>query len=323
MERSSKRGGADLSKFRVLERSSPEDLRILREALRSGLDDVAGGEPVMEAALTHVLAHPGNLGRARICLATGRRVGLDSEAALALAMAVEYFHTASLVFDDLPCMDDADERRHAPCVHKVYGEPAAVLAGLALVNRAYRLVWTGMSGAGFAERQRASGYVDACLGVFGLLGGQSQDLHDQGAAGRESGVMEVARLKTVPLLRLAVLLPVILTGGSERLVQVLERLCVFRGLAYQIADDLKDVTDSDVGAGKTSGRDEALGRPNLARAAGLDGAIARLARLNHLGDRTMAMLPGGAAQWSFLDLIRPRESVAECPAEQPRTMAVS
>lgn len=320
MERSNNNVVADLGKFRVLDRNTCADERILREALRSGLDDVAGGEPVLEAALTHVLAHPGNLGRARICLAIGRRLGMDSEAALSLAVGVEYFHTASLVFDDLPCMDDAEERRHAPCVHTLYGDSAAVLAGLALVNRAYTLMWRGMAGAGISDRQRAGDYVDACLGVLGLLGGQSLDLHDRGAAGRESGVMEVARLKTVPLLRLAVLLPVILTGGSERLVQLLERFCEFRGLAYQIADDLKDVGGSARDHGKTTGRDEALGRPNLARATSLDAARNRLARLNRLGDRALAMLPGPAAQWKFLDLIRPQDKERASLADPSRAM---
>ena len=104
-------------------------------------------------------------------------------------------------------------------------------------------------------------------------------------------------------------------------MQLLERFCVVRGLAYQIADDLKDLGDPGAGAGKTSGRDEALGRPNLARAAGLAGAVDRLRRLNRLGDRTLTMLPGGAASWKFLDLIRPQDPLTERPMEQAMAVA--
>lgn len=298
-------------KISLLDRSAERDLKLLREALRTGFDDVAGGEPLLEASLTYVLAHPGNLGRAKVCLAVGRVVGLPQKEALALAMGVEYFHTASLVFDDLPCMDDALARRQVPCVHRLYGDSAAVLTGLALVNRAYRLVWRAQAGAEIGAGLRASDYVDHCLGVFGLLGGQSSDLHNSTAQESARGVMAVARMKTVPLLQMAVVLPVLLTGGSGRLVQLLERYCVLRGLAYQIADDLKDVLEKSAAVGKTTGRDEALGRPNLVAAIGAAGARGRLARLNRLGDRVLDQLPGGAAQWSLLNALRPKEETRD------------
>jgi geranylgeranyl diphosphate synthase type II len=309
-------------KISLLDRSAEGDLKTLREALRTGFDDVAGGEARLEASLTHILAHPGNLGRAKVCLAVGRVVGLPQEEALALAMGVEYFHTASLVFDDLPCMDDAHERRQVPCVHRLYGDSAAVLSGLALVNRAYRLIWQAMAGAEIEDRLRSSDYVDRCLGVFGLLGGQSRDLHDPSALETAEGVMDVARMKTVPLLQMAIVLPVMLTGGSERLIQLLERYCVLRGLAYQIADDLKDVTAGSEEVGKTTGRDEALGRPNLVSAIGVEGARVRLARLNRLGDRVLDQLPGGTAQWSLLNALRPKDVMMNQPNEQQMASAV-
>lgn len=290
-----------------------EDLLTLREAFRAAFDDVTSGDPLIVASLAHVLAHPGHLGRAATCLAVGRGVGLETNRTLKLAIGVEYLHTASLVFDDLPCMDNASTRRHAPCVHRVHGESTAILSALALVNRAYTLIWEGLAGGEIRDRLRAGEYLDSALGVFGLLGGQSRDLHDVEAHQSTTGVRQIATMKTVPLLRVAVVLPVIISGGSRRLVQLLERYCLFRGLAYQIADDLKDLSGTGLETGKTSGRDADLGRPNLALAGGFEAAIAELQHLNRLGDRALRALPGGWRQWGFLDRLRPEVPTASPP----------
>lgn len=247
------------------------------------------------------------------CFASGRSAGLERNHALKLAIAVEYFHTASLIFDDLPCMDDADTRRHAPCVHRTHGESAAVLAGLALITRAYSLIGEGIAFASLPDHLKATSYIDQALGVFSLLGGQSRDLHDSRSSRSPHGVLAIARMKTVPLLRLAALLPVIITGGSPRLIQLLERYCLFVGLAFQIADDLKDFVGPVDTSGKTGGRDLALGRPNLVLAGGAQSALQLIERLNRLGDKTVSQLPGSPAQWRFLDRLR-----TAVPAMQPR-----
>ncbi len=93
------------------------------------------------------------------------------------AVALEYFHTASLLFDDLPCMDNALERRGAPCVHLAFGEEGAILTALALINRAYALTWRAVAGCPQVRQVRALAYIEHCLGVEGLLNGQSLDLH--------------------------------------------------------------------------------------------------------------------------------------------------
>ena len=189
------------------------DETLIREAFRSRLA-VSGGDGVLSSAVRHVLEHEGSMVGAKACLVAARVGGLKAETALDLAVAVEYFHAASLIFDDMPAMDDAEERRHAPCVHRLYGEGAAVLAGLAFVNRAYALLWNGMESGDPANRKRAAAYADRCLGMSGLLAGQSRDLHGGSAASSEREVMKVAFLKTAPLLRLAVVLPLIVSGNG-------------------------------------------------------------------------------------------------------------
>src|ERR1035437_7354689 len=96
-------------------------------------------DPHFEEALRHVLDNPGSLVRPRLVYEDAMAYGLDPAHAQDLAIALEYFHTASLLFDDLPCMDNAQERRGAPCAHIVFGEAGAILSALALINRAYGL----------------------------------------------------------------------------------------------------------------------------------------------------------------------------------------
>ena len=100
--------------------------------------------------------------------------GLDATAAQDLAIALEYFHTASLIFDDLPCMDNATERRGVPCVHFAFGEAAAILTALALINRAYALdLARSLDGSSPAIQSRALAYIEQLLGVEGCSTGRA------------------------------------------------------------------------------------------------------------------------------------------------------
>ncbi len=111
-------------------------------------------------------------------------------------------------------------------------------------------------------------------------------------------------MKTADLLRLTVVLPAILGRATRREIQLLDRLALFRGLAYQAADDLKDVFQESSLSGKTGGRDHSLGRPNLVATEGTEGAIRRFLRLNAIADRLQASLPGALGQWQTLNMLR-------------------
>ena len=223
-----------------------------------------------------------------------------------LAIAIEYFHSASLLFDDLPCMDNADERRGALCVHQVYGEAAAILAALALINRAYALLWQALAGLPPGRQSASLAYVEKWLGVEGLLNGQSQDLHFAGLARDGFSSEKVALSKTVSLIRLSLVLPALAGGAAAAELRMLERLAVFWGLSYQILDDLKDVYQKPDQTGKTADRDARLNRPNVALDLGAKNSLLRVERLMRLGDRVLTRLKRRQPSLSFMEELRLR-----------------
>ena len=277
----------------------------LQGSYTNGFGSMQRVEPRLAAALNDVVARPGSMLRAVTSYLVGMAMGLGEDAARAVACGIEYLHTSSLVFDDLPAMDDARTRRGAACVHVVHGEAIAVLAALALINRGYALLWQGINRAADpARRELAGHWLDARLGPCGLIGGQAFDL--RGWRGEQSAaeVSEVAARKTGELLRLTLTLPAIIGHGTAREIQLLDRLALLRGLAYQVADDLKDVLAQEENHGKTGGRDEELGRPNMVAAEGVAATILRFQRLQHLGDRVARTLPDIPGRWEMLKLLR-------------------
>lgn len=261
-------------------------------------------DPVLEGTLLHVLENPGSLVRPRLVHRVARAFGVGDEAARQLATALEYFHSASLLFDDLPCMDDALERRNAPCAHRVFGQASAILAALALVNRAYALTWRAVAASPQATQAQALEFVEQRLGVDGVLNGQSLDLHFSRLPQTRQMTEAIARGKTVSLIRLTLVLPAILGGASARELRCLERIALFWGLSYQIVDDLKDVIETSAQSGKTPSRDRLLGRPNLAGVLGVEAASLRLTRLIDLGDHAMRQLLRHRPEVDFLAQLR-------------------
>jgi geranylgeranyl pyrophosphate synthase len=257
-------------------------------------------EPTLGSALRHLLTHAGSMVRPRIVYRLASAFGIEEERAIDMAIALEYFHTASLVFDDLPCMDDADMRRGAPCVHIAFGESAAILAALALINRAYALVWCAIASCDPALRAPALAWMEQHLGTHGLLNGQSLDLNYSKLPHTVDTTERVAQGKTVSLISLTLVLPALAGGATPRDLQLLQRISTFWGLSYQIVDDLKDVLENPSTSGKTAARDEVLDRPNMALAIGVGGSVHRLLRLLRLGDKNLEMLIGIRPRLAFL-----------------------
>lgn len=273
----------------------------LHRALLRHLPDAARAEPALRSALRQGAEHPGKLIRGRLVLAAACRHGLAPARSAMLACAVEYFHTSSLLLDDLPCMDDAAVRRGRPCVHRRHGEATAILAALALINRAYALVGRAFAARSFTERRRATDWLDRTLGVTGLVGGQAWDLAFARTERTAALVSRVAAGKTGALLTLAVQLPALLArpGRVER--RALEALCVYWGQLYQIADDFSDLPSGATGSGKTSDRDRRLARPNLVLALGAARAQARYQRLTQQAGRALGELRRvGGERWNYL-----------------------
>ncbi|MCU0792797.1 MAG: polyprenyl synthetase family protein [Opitutaceae bacterium] len=257
-------------------------------------------ETHLDAAITQAVSEPGKLVRARLALEAGLANGLDDGEAMQLACAIEYFHTASLLLDDMPCMDDAATRRGLPCVHRRHGDATAILAALALINRAYTLAGFAFAAQSPGVRVQAIACLDACLGPSGLVGGQAADLRYGETRGGARAVAKIAAAKTGALFWSAVFLPALASQPTEAERRELKRLCVYWGLAFQALDDLADVLKSHAEAGKSTGRDSALSRPNLALVLGVHGARAGVDRLAALAGAAADRLATHGARWSYL-----------------------
>ena len=241
----------------------------------------------------------GALVRGQIAFKSLISLQTDQERALAVAVAIEYFQTASLLLDDLPCMDDAMYRRGELCAHKVYGEASTILASLALINRSYSLLWSSWDVLGLAQRKRAADAVEQCLGVEGILQGQALDLNFTPNSS-PADIISVARKKTGSLIRLSLILPAIMTATSAKELRLLEALAETWTLTYQAIDDLNDITADTFEAGKTTERDQALNRPNIALALGVEETKDRIERLSTVCRSLIGKLERCSLHWSFL-----------------------
>jgi geranylgeranyl pyrophosphate synthase len=276
----------------------------LRLAFQARLPLPQGIEPHLGGALRDTLQHPGSMVRAELAFRIACSFGLPEERSEHLAIAIEYFHTASLLFDDLPSMDDAQVRRGVPCAHRAYGEGAAILAALALINRAYALVWKTVAGLPPEVQSAGLGYLERHLGIAGLLNGQSQDLHYSRLSEDLREPQSIAMGKTVSLIRLSLVLPAIIGQAQPHEACLLDRLAIAWGLSYQTLDDLKDVLQGDGIHGKTAARDACLDRPNMALAIGVPESFDRIERLMHLSSRVIARLVHRRARLAFLRDVR-------------------
>lgn len=288
----------------LLESMEDWQRRKLKTAFTDSLSVPLDLEPHLKQALGRVLSNPGSLIRPEIALEIALSYGLPEGVATDLAIGLEYFHTASLIFDDLPSMDDALDRRGLSCVHVDYGDAGAILAALALINRAYSLIWRAAVTCPPGCQTRALLFVERLLGVDGLLNGQSMDLRYALLPHDLRTTEQIAIGKTVSLIRLTLVLPAILGGASNVELQLFERMALFWGLSYQIVDDLKDVLQPSTESGKTAARDLLLDRPNIALLLGAERAAKRLARLMGLGDRMLSRLVALNPSINFLETLR-------------------
>jgi len=284
--------------------SSSQVERTLRAALLRHLPTSSHDERGLRAALRQGADHPGKLLRGRAVFVAARHHGWSVRRAAQLATAIEYFHTSSLLLDDLPCMDDATVRRGVACVHRRHGEATAILAALALINRAYALVHDVFAAEPVTVRRRVIALLEQSLGAQGLVGGQALDLAFARSSRSPALVSRIAARKTGALFSLAVLLPSELVRPTRAERRALNALCVYWGQAYQIADDLADLAIAEAAPDKSRGRDRQLGRPNLSLALGAARAEARLARLRRQSDQALRRLRlARPARWSYLDAL--------------------
>jgi geranylgeranyl diphosphate synthase type II len=197
-------------------------------------------------AMRYSLFAGGKRIRPVLCLEAAHAVSDQAPGAMEAACALEMVHTYSLIHDDLPALDNDDFRRGRPTCHKQFGEAMAILAGDALLTRAFevlkdaRLVYELASAAGT---------------VGGMIGGQVADLEGEGQPPTAELLESIHRAKTGALLRASVRMGAIAAGADERQLDALTCYGTHTGLAFQIVDDLLDVEQSSEKLGKTAGKD--------------------------------------------------------------------
>lgn len=213
-----------------------------------------------------------------------RVCGGEIEKALPFAAALEMIHTYSLIHDDLPCMDNDALRRGKPTNHKVFGEGMAVLAGDALLNRAFEVILDPRNTQGLAADGvlRAANQLARAAGMDGMIGGQVVDLESEGKAISLERLMLLQQLKTGCLIRVAAVIGCLLAGKSDgRTMQAAEVYGDRLGLAFQIQDDLLDIEGDSAVLGKSIGKDAQSEKSTFPALLGMERCHAVVAQLTN------------------------------------------
>ncbi|MEM5311165.1 farnesyl diphosphate synthase [Paraburkholderia sp. JHI869] len=277
--------------------------RQVLDRVESALDHYLPAADVLPAplhdAMRYAVMGGGKRVRPLLCHAAGELTGATPEALDAAACALEMIHVYSLVHDDMPCMDDDDMRRGKPTVHVKYDEPTALLVGDALQSQAFVTLTSDVLSA----QRQASLVRELALasGSIGMAGGQAIDLASVGHSLTREQLETMHRLKTGALLRAAVRMGALAgeTPSAESLA-ALDKYAAAVGLAFQVVDDILDVTADSATLGKTAGKDAKDGKPTYVSIIGLDASRALAQQLR--ADAHAALEPFGARAQRLAEL---------------------
>ena len=237
-----------------IDKSIEEYSERISKALIEHLPVANDGQKSVVMAMKYSLTNGGKRLRPILVLEFCKMCGGDTEKAMAYACAVEYVHTYSLIHDDLPCMDNDDLRRGKPSCHKMYGEATALLAGDALLTHAFEIASTAdFDGAKNAD---AVSLLAQNSGVCGMIGGQVLDLKYEAASPSMSQLLTVHKLKTGAMISAACLLGCIAGDATEEQILAASKFAYYLGIAFQIKDDILDVTGDEQKLGKPVGSDK-------------------------------------------------------------------
>jgi len=222
-----------------------------------------------------------------LCTAAAEACGGEVKPSLRPACAVELVHTYSLVHDDLPCMDDDDLRRGRPTCHKVYGEGMAVLCGDALLTEAFLIL---------AETRPTTRYslrdfmveLGETAGSRKLIGGQVLDLEGEGKPLTKRELVQIHEAKTAALLTSSLRLGAMTANATDLKLRALTTFGHALGLAFQVIDDILDVTQSTEILGKTAGKDVAVEKATYPSILGLEASRREAARLTRVAMDSLA-----------------------------------
>ena len=230
----------------------------IEEILRKYLPDQTGHQQIIEEAMEYSLMAGGKRLRPMLMKETFDLFGGKGGVIEPFMAAIEMIHTYSLVHDDLPAMDNDDYRRGQKTCHIVYGEDMAILAGDALLNYAYEVATKAFD---LADQDEMMNVVEAVKilarkpGIYGMIGGQVIDVKETGHAVSKDVLDTIYELKTGALIECAMMIGAILGGASDAEIQSVEKIAHYVGVAFQIQDDILDVTGNQEVLGKPVGSD--------------------------------------------------------------------
>lgn len=266
------------------------ELKASADAIEAALDRHLGAERLsgpglapegLVAALRHGSLGGGKRLRPLLVRQAGAVFGIAPEATLMAGLAVELVHCYSLVHDDLPAMDDDDLRRGRPTVHKAYGEATAILAGDALLTEAFALLARPDAHPDPAIRIALVAELAAGAGAAGMVGGQMRDIEGETTPLDQAAIAAMQAMKTGALIRAAVRMGAILGHADASALRSLTAYAEAAGRAFQLADDILDVTATPEAMGKATGKDAAAGKQTLVSRIGLEAARRELGEVIH------------------------------------------
>jgi geranylgeranyl diphosphate synthase type II len=238
-------------------------------ALDDFLPPLKSTPQTIHKAMRYAVFAGGKRLRPILCLAAAEACGGDALKAMPAACAVEILHTYSLVHDDLPCMDDDDLRRGRPTCHKVFGEGMAVLCGDALLTEAFFI----LAQSSATPRYKSDAFIRELAlsaGSRHLIGGQVMDLEGEGKALTKAQLVAIHKAKTAALLTSSLRLGAMSVNATPAKFHALGSFGQALGLAFQIIDDILDVTQSTEVLGKTAGKDANVDKATYPSIVGLE-----------------------------------------------------
>lgn len=270
---------------------------LVDEALNRLIPGEENDPPIIFQAIRYSLFAGGKRIRPILCLAGAEAVGGTAEEVLTVACALECIHTYSLIHDDLPAMDNDDFRRGRPTSHKVFGDGMAVLAGDALLTEAFSLLASAGQQTGTDPRKMLAviRHIARAAGIWGMVGGQVLDIQSEGKAIDMEVLQDLHARKTGAMIQVSVTSGAFLAGGHEEQIAALADYGRRLGLAFQIADDILNVTGDAARMGKNTGSDLYRGKVTFPTLMGLEGSRQKLAELVDLAINDLACFGDQAA----------------------------
>ena len=268
----------------------------IEAVIREYLPAEEGFSRTMAQAMNYSMLAGGKRLRPMLMQETFRLFGGSGKLVKPFMAGMEMIHTHSLIHDDLPALDNDDYRRGRLTTHKVYGEAMGILSGVALLNYAYETMLQAFAMAETLQQKEA--VIDALqvmaekTGIHGMLGGQSVDVENDGKALEKDMLDYIYENKTAALIEASMMTGAILAGADAEQVSVIEQAAKRIGLAFQIQDDILDVTSTAEELGKPVGSDTKNDKTTYVTLQGVDGAQRTVRELTDAAVKLLDSIPG-------------------------------